>query len=320
MSVEISASPTVRAPPGSRPDRIRSRAVNGICEGRVCTVTGAGRGIGRAHAEALVAHGARVVVNDVDRQVVGEVVDVLTASGGEATGHVGDASTADGASALLTTALDRWGRLDAVVNNAGITRDRMLINLDESDWDDVLRVHLKGTFLVTQQAARYWRDRSKAGESTDGRVINTVSSVGLYGHVGQSNYGAAKGAIASFTIIASMELARYGVTVNAVCPTALTQMTETVLSETDDARSGTLDPKWVSPAVVWLASPLSADVNGRVIVASGRRLAIAEGWSRGPTGPPVADASEVDAAIRPLLAAARPNADEQGDMPAPGSP
>jgi NAD(P)-dependent dehydrogenase (short-subunit alcohol dehydrogenase family) len=259
------------------------------------------------------------VVNDVDSQVVGEVVEALTTGGGEAIGHAGDASTASGASDLIATALDRWGRLDAVVNNAGITRDRMLINLDESDWDDVLRVHLKGTFLVTQRAARYWRERSKTGEPTDGRVINTVSGVGLYGHVGQSNYGAAKGAIASFTIIAAMELARYGVTVNAVCPTALTQMTETVLGETDDARSGALDPKWVSPAVVWLASPISADVTGRVIVASGRRLAIAEGWSRGPTGPPVADASEIDAAIRPLLEAARPNADEQGDLAAPGT-
>ena len=288
-----------------------------LCDGRVCVVTGAGRGIGRAYADALVAHGARVVVNDVDAELVRDAVESLTASGAEAAGHVGDASTAEGATGLIATAVDSWGRLDVVVNNAGITRDRMLVNLDEGDWDDVLRVHLKSTFLVTQRAARYWRDLSKAGQEVDARVVNTVSSVGLYGHVGQSNYGAAKGAIASFTIIAAMELGRYGVTVNAVCPTALTSMTEDVLGQTDAARAGALDPRWVSPAVVWLASPLSADVTGRVIVASGRRLAIAEGWRRGPTAAPVADATEVDQVIRPLLAAAAGNADDQGDLPVP---
>ena len=150
----------------------------------------------------------------------------------------------------------------------------------------------------------------------DGRVINTVSSVGLYGHVGQSNYGAAKAGIASFTITASMELGRYGATVNAICPTALTPMTEAVgLGDTEEARSGALDPRWVSPTVAWLASPLSHDVTGRVIVASGTRLAVAEGWSRGPTAAPVDRAADVDAAIRPLLAAAALNADVQGDRP-----
>ncbi len=284
----------------------------GLCDGRVCVVTGAGRGIGRAHAEALVAEGAKVVVNDVD----GTLLTWLDHLGEAAVGHVGDVSTAAGAGGLLQTALDRWGRLDVVVNNAGIARDRMLVNLSESDWDDVIRVHLKSTFLVTQEAARHWRERSKAGEAVDARVVNTVSSVGLYGNVGQTNYGAAKGAVASFTIIAAMELERYGVTVNALCPTALTVMTEAVgLGDTDEARAGALDPTWVSPALVWLASPLSSDVTGRVVVASGKRLAVAEGWRRGPTGPPVADAREVDTAIRALLAAADPNADGQGDLP-----
>lgn len=289
-----------------------------LCDGRVCVVTGAARGIGRAYVEALATQGGRVVLNDVDRGAVGEAVDALTSSGADVRGHIGDASTAAGATELIDMALDAWGRVDAVINNAGITRDRMLINLTEADWDDVIRVHLKSTFLVTQRAAQHWRELSKAGETVDARVINTVSSVGLYGHAGQSNYGAAKGAIASFTIIASMELARYGITVNAVCPTALTSMTESVLAQTDDARSGALDPKWVAPTVVWLASDLSADVTGRVFVASGRRIAVAEGWRRGPTGPAVADPSEVDSAIRPLLAAAEPNADEQGDYPAQG--
>jgi NAD(P)-dependent dehydrogenase (short-subunit alcohol dehydrogenase family) len=283
-----------------------------LCEGRVGVVTGAARGIGRAHAEALLASGACVVVNDVDGAAVAAAVDAL---GDRAVGHVGDVSTAAGAEGLLETALDTWGRLDVVVNNAGIARDRMIVNLSEEDWDAVMSVHLRSTFLVTRGAARHWRERSKAGDPVDARVVNTVSSVGLYGHVGQANYGAAKAAVASFTITASMELSRYGVTVNALCPTALTPMTEAVgLGDTDDARAGALDPALVSPVLVWLASPLSSDVTGRVIVASGTRLAVAEGWRRGPTAPPVTDPADVDAAIRPLLLAASPNADVQGDI------
>jgi NAD(P)-dependent dehydrogenase (short-subunit alcohol dehydrogenase family) len=257
-----------------------------------------------------------VVVNDVDEAAVGSAVDALRAAGGRAAGHVGDVSTAAGADGLLGVAVDTWGRLDVVVNNAGIARDKMLVNMAEEDWDAVVGVHLKSTFLVSQGAARHWRSRSKAGDAVDARVVNTVSSVGLYGHVGQSNYGAAKAAIASLTLISAMELARYGVTVNALCPTALTPMTEAVgLGDTDDARSGAFDPAWVSPVLVWLASPLSHDVTGRVIIASGKRLAVAEGWRRGPTAAPVADPAAVDAALRPLLAAATPNADIQGDIP-----
>jgi NAD(P)-dependent dehydrogenase (short-subunit alcohol dehydrogenase family) len=290
-----------------------------LCEGRVCVVTGAARGIGRAHCEALVAEGARVVVNDIDEGAVREAVDAISASRTEVAGCARDVSTAEGAQAIIRMALDTWGRLDVVVNNAGIARDKMLVNMSEEDWDDVLRVHLKSTFLVTQHAARHWRERSKAGDAVDARVINTVSGVGLYGNVGQSNYGSAKGAIASFTLIAAMELGRYGVNVNALCPTALTEMTAAVgLGETEEARDGRLDTKWVSPVLVWLASPLSADVTGRVIVASGKRLAVAEGWRRGPTAGPVGDASEVDAVIRPLLAAAAPNADAQGAIPPDG--
>lgn len=291
--------------------------MSSLCRDRVCVVTGSAQGIGRAHADALVAAGAKVVVNDIDASAVDATVGALLAAGGEAVGCAVDASTSAGAEALVGIALDTWRRLDVVVNNAGIARDRMLVNLSEDDWDAVLQVHLKSTFLVTRQAARHWRERSKAGDPVDARVVNTVSSVGLYGHVGQANYGAAKGAIASFTLTASMELGRYGATVNALCPTALTPMTEAVgLGDTDEARSGALDPSWVSAPLVWLASPLSADVTGRVIVASGKRLAIAEGWHRGPTGVPVADPADVDAAIRPLLAAAAPNADVQGDLPA----
>jgi NAD(P)-dependent dehydrogenase (short-subunit alcohol dehydrogenase family) len=287
--------------------------VTALCADRVCVVTGAGQGIGLAHAVALAQAGARVVVNDVDERAVDQAVARI---GDRAVACVTDASTGDGAAQLIQCALDTWDGLDVVVNNAGITRDKMLVNLTEEDWDSVLQVHLKSTFLLTRGAARYWRERSKAGQPVDGRVINTVSSVGLYGHVGQSNYGAAKGAIASFTITASLELGRYGVTVNALCPTALTQMTEVAgLAHTEDGRAGRLDPRWVSPALVWLASPRSADVTGRVIVASGRRLAIAEGWHRGPTAAPVEDPAQVEDVIRGLLAQAAPNADDQGDIP-----
>ena len=290
--------------------------MSGLCAGRACAITGAGQGLGRAYAEALVAAGARVVVNDVDGTAVDATVQALRDAGGEAVGHVGDASHADGAGSLVGAALDAWGRLDVVVNNAGIARDRMLVNLTEADWDDVLRVHLKSTFLVTQQAAQHWREQAKAGEQLDARVVNTVSSVGLYGHVGQANYSAAKGAIASFTLTVAMELERYGVTVNAICPTALTPMTEAVgLGESEQAKDGGLDPRWVAAPLVWLASPQSRDVTGRVIVASGTRLAVAEGWRRGPTGAPVDDPEAVEAAIRPLLDAADPNADVQGDLP-----
>jgi NAD(P)-dependent dehydrogenase (short-subunit alcohol dehydrogenase family) len=286
-----------------------------LCEGRVAAITGGARGIGFAYAEALVAGGARVVVNDVDAEAAEQAVATLTDGGGEALAHVDDVSTASGAAGLVQAALDQWGRIDVVVNNAGITRDRMLVNLSESDWDDVIRVHLKGTFLLTQAAARHWREQSKAGETVDGRVINTVSAVGLFGHAGQSNYGAAKGAIAAFTVTTALELERYGVTVNAICPTALTDMTAGVLGESDDARSGALDPSWVAPAVVWLASPEAADVNGRVVIASGRRLAVAEGWHRGPTAAAVSDPAEAGAVLRGLLAEAAPNADDQGAIP-----
>ena len=294
----------------------------GLCDGRVCVVTGGARGIGRAHVDALARAGARVVVNDLGvskegaspmRAAAEEAAAEVVAAGGEAVAHTGDVSTAAGANTLIELALSTWGRLDVVVNNAGILRDKTIVNMSDDEWDAVINVHMRSTFLVTRAAARHWRDRAKAGDAVDARVVNTTSSSGLYGNVGQSNYGAAKAGIASFTIIASMELARYGVTVNAVCPTAKTRMTEdTRFGRSADALSGVLDPEWVSPAVVWLASALSNDITGRVIVASGRNLAIAEGWRLGPRADAVADPAEVNAVIRPLLAAAQQNADMRG--------
>jgi NAD(P)-dependent dehydrogenase (short-subunit alcohol dehydrogenase family) len=285
-----------------------------LCEGRICVVTGAGRGIGREYAVMLAQHGAHVVVNDLggdrtgsgaDAGPAAQVVDEITAAGGAAAANTDDISTWDGAKALVDQAVEVFGGLDVVVNNAGILRDRMLVNMSEEEWDSVVRVHLKGTFAVSRHAAAYWRDRSKAGESNDARIINTTSVSGLYGNMGQANYGTAKAGIAGLTIIAARELARYGVTVNAIAPGALTRMTED-LPIPDDVKAA-LDPRWVAPVCVWLASKLSADVTEQVIEVSGTNFAIAEGWHRGPTGSPVADPTEVDAAVRKLLADARPH-------------
>ena len=285
-----------------------------LCEGRVCAVTGAGRGIGREYALMLAAHGAHVVVNDLggDRTGTGtdagpaqKVVDEITAAGGAAVANTDNIASWSGAQALVDQAVEVFGGLDVVVNNAGILRDRMLVNMSEEEWDSVIAVHLKGTFAVCRHAAAYWRDRSKAGEGNDARIINTTSVSGLYGNMGQANYGAAKAGIAGFTIIAARELARYGVTVNAIAPGALTRMTED-LPIPDDVKA-TLDPRWIAPVCVWLASKLSGDVTEQIIEVSGNNFAIAEGWHRGPTGTPVPDPDDVDAAIRKLLADARPH-------------
>jgi len=285
-----------------------------LCGGRVCVVTGAGRGIGREYALLLAAQGAHVVVNDLGSDRAGggadagpaqQVVDEITANGGAAVANTDDISTWDGAEALVNQAVDVFGGLDVVVNNAGILRDRMLVNMSEDEWDAVIRVHLKGTFAVSRHAAAYWRDRTKAGEANDARIINTTSVSGLYNNIGQANYGAAKAGIASFTIIAARELGRYGVTVNAIAPGALTRMTED-LPIADEVKA-TLDPRWVAPVCVWLASALSADVTEQIIEVSGTNFSIAEGWHRGPSTTPVAQPAEIDAAIRKLLAEARPH-------------
>jgi NAD(P)-dependent dehydrogenase (short-subunit alcohol dehydrogenase family) len=286
----------------------------GMCEGRVCVITGAGRGIGREYALMLAAEGAHVVVNDLggDRTGAGadsgpaqQVVDEITAAGGAAVANTDDISSWAGSEALIAQAVQVFGGLDVVVNNAGVLRDRMLVNMSEEDWDSVINVHLKGTFAVSRHAAAYWRSRSKAGEANDARIINTTSVSGLYGNIGQANYGAAKAGIAGLTIIAARELGRYGVTVNAIAPAALTRMTED-LPIADDVKAA-LAPQWVAPVCVWLASPLSADVTEQIFEVSGTTFAVAEGWHRGPAGAPVADPAEVDAAVRKLLAAARPH-------------
>jgi NAD(P)-dependent dehydrogenase (short-subunit alcohol dehydrogenase family) len=304
--------------------------MSSLCEGRIAIVTGAGRGIGREHALSLARHGAKVVVNDLGGNVDGsggdlspaaQVVEEIKGMGGEAVVNGDDISTWEGSQRLINTAIESFGDLHVVVNNAGILRDRMITNMTEEEWDAVIQVHLKGTFAPTRWAAGYWREQVKAGKTVDGRIINTTSVSGIYGNPGQTNYGAAKAGIAAFTIIASMELARYGVTVNAVAPVALTRMTEGLgpAPETDEERE-MRSPRWIAPLVTWLASTESKGVTGRVIEASGRTLAIAEGWHRGPSTDPVEDPAEIGPALEKLLAQARGNAGmdgQEGTWPQP---
>ena len=286
-----------------------------LCEGKIAIVTGAGRGIGREHAMSLARHGAKVVVNDLggERDGTGtdvspaqQVVDEIVAGGGEAIANGDNVADWDGAQRMVDMAIETFGGLDAVVNNAGILRDRMLANMTEQEWDAVINVHLKGTFAPARHAAAYWREQSKAGHAVAGRIVNTSSVSGIYGNVGQSNYGAAKAGIAAFTQITSMELSRYGVTVNAVAPVALTRMTEDLgpAPETDEEREAR-SPKWIAPIVTWLVSDEAADVTGRVFEASGQFLAVAEGWVRGPAVVPTDDPESLGPIVESLLTNAR---------------
>jgi NAD(P)-dependent dehydrogenase (short-subunit alcohol dehydrogenase family) len=294
-----------------------------LCDGRVAIVTGAGRGIGREHALSLAAHGAKVVVNDLGGNVDGtggdlspaeQVVQEIKAMGGEAVANGDSVASWEGAQRLINTAVETFGDLHAVINNAGILRDRMLTNMTEDEWDAVINVHLKGTFAPSRWAAAYWREQAKAGKPVDGRIINTTSVSGIYGNPGQTNYGAAKAGIAAFTTIAALELGRYGVTVNAVAPVALTRMTEGLgpAPETDEQRE-MRSPRWIAPIATWLASAESKDITGRVFEASGNLLAIAEGWVRGPRHAPVEDPTALGPIVRDLVAKARKNSGMDGD-------
>jgi NAD(P)-dependent dehydrogenase (short-subunit alcohol dehydrogenase family) len=294
----------------------------GMCEDRVAVVTGAGRGIGREYALMLASEGAKVVVNDLggDRDGSGadlspaqQVVKEIEALGGQAVVNGGDVSDFTAAKQMIDQAVDTFGRLDVVVNNAGILRDRMLINMTEEEWDAVIQVHLKGTFAPSRHAAAYWRERAKAGQENRARIINTTSVSGIYGNPGQTNYGAAKQGIAGFTYIASLELARYGVTVNAIAPGALTRLTADLGSTqiTDEHREA-MSPRWVAPLCTWLASEQSEGVTGRVFEATGQLLAVAEGWHRGPVAKAVDDPAAVDETMRELLSRARPPAGMDG--------
>lgn len=268
--------------------------MSSLCQDRIVVVTGAGRGIGRAHALAFAAQGARVVVNDLGAALDGsgesegpaaQVVAEIEALGGKAVANTDDVADWQGAANLVRTAVESFGGLDVLVNNAGFLRDRMLVNLAEAEWDAVIRVHLKGHFAPLRHAAEFWRGQAKSGQAVDARVINTSSGAGLLGSVGQGNYAAAKAGIAGLTVTAAAELARYGVTVNAIAPAARTRMTETAFATTMAAPEHGFDamaPENVSPLVVWLGSTESAGVTGRVFEVDGGRVSVVEGWRHGP--------------------------------------
>jgi NAD(P)-dependent dehydrogenase (short-subunit alcohol dehydrogenase family) len=289
-----------------------------ICEGRIAIVTGAGRGLGREHALELARQGAKVVVNDLGTSGAGEgassgpadeVVALIKEMGGEAVSNGNDIADFEGARQLVAQAVDTFGGLDVLVNNAGFLRDRMLVNATEDEWDAVIRVHLKGHFAPLRHAAAYWRDEAKAGRARQARIINTSSGAGLQGSIGQGTYSAAKAGIAGLTLVAAAELGRYGVTVNALAPAARTRMTEAAFAATmarPDSGFDAMDPANVSPVVAWLASEDSADVTGRVIEVEGGRICVEEGWRHGPAQDLGRrwEAGEVGSAVRELLTAA----------------
>ena len=272
--------------------------MSGLVDGRVVIITGAGRGIGRAHALAFAAEGAKVVVNDIgagaDGSATGEspaeqVVAEIIAAGGQAVVNGDDVADWAGAENLIKTAIDTFGGLDVLVNNAGFLRDRMLVGMSEGEWDAEIRVHLKGHFAPLRHAAAYWRAEAKAGKTVDARIINTSSGAGLQGSIGQGNYAAAKAGIAEMTIQAAAELKNYGVSVNAIAPAARTRMTVGAGGAMAEAMAApeegfdAMAPENISPLVVWLGSAESKDVTGRVFEVEGGKITVAEGWRHGPS-------------------------------------
>jgi len=261
-------------------------------DGKVAVVTGAGRGIGREHAIALAKAGAKIVVNDLGASLAGEgadtgpahdVVREIEALSGEAIADGENVADFAGAKRLIDGAVAAFGRLDILVNNAGILRDRMLVNMEEHEWDAVIEVHLKGHFAPTRHAAAHWRERSKAGEPVTGRVINTSSPSGVFGNIGQLNYGAAKAGIVGFTLIAAQELQRYGVTVNAIAPNARTRMTEAAFGEIPPPDDGfdAADPANNSPIVVALCADEAQDITGQLFFIYGGVVNMLSGWQAG---------------------------------------
>jgi len=292
-----------------------------LCEGRVVIVTGAGRGIGREYALQLARQGACVVVNDLsvsrsgedtDESTADAVVREIVAEGGQAIASHDNVADFGEAKRMVDSAIAHFGALHGLINNAGILRDRTLCNMTEQEWDAVINVHLKGTFATSHHAAAYWRDQFKlTGQPVNARIINTSSSSGLYGNIGQINYGAAKAGIAAMTIIAARELKRYGVTVNAINPHAQTRMTEG-LRERSDEEIAARQPRWIAPAVVWLASEDSHDVTGRLFELGGGHLAAMEGWRRGPSAQPIDDVTKIGPVMRDLAQRVRRNVDMKG--------
>jgi NAD(P)-dependent dehydrogenase (short-subunit alcohol dehydrogenase family) len=286
----------------------------GICNGRVVIITGAGGGLGRAHALTFAAEGASVVVNDINREAAQKVVDEITANGGKAIANTSDITNYADSENAVKQAIEAFGDLHVVVNNAGINRDRMFASMTEGEWDAIMAVHLKGHFCISSHAVHYWRDQSKAGKKVDARIINTTSGAGLQGSVGQSNYAAAKAGIAALTLNQAAELRRYGITANAIAPAARTGMTtavESMATRMAKPEDGSFDywaPENVSSLVVWLGSEQSANVTGNVFESEGGKISVADGWRKGPEVDKGArwEPAEVGAAIDKILKQAVP--------------
>lgn len=261
----------------------------GICNGRVVIVTGAGGGLGAAHARTLAAEGASVLVNDINLEAAEATVADINSQGGRAVVNTSDITHYESSGEAIAQALEAFGDLHGIVNNAGNNRDRMFASMSEADWDAVMAVHLKGHFCLASHAVQYWRHQVKAGHEVSGRLVNTTSGAGLQGSIGQSNYAAAKAGIAALTLNQAAELARYGVTANAICPVARTGMTTAVpemaarMAPPSDGSFDHFAPENVSSVVTWLCSSLSGHVTGKIIEAEGGRIAIADGW-RSTTG------------------------------------
>lgn len=284
----------------------------GLCDNRSIIITGAGAGLGRAYAQALAAEGAGVVVNDIRRDAAEAVVAEITASGGRAVANSDDITSMAGAANIVAAAVDAFGDAHGVVNNAGVVRDRMFASMSEEEWDMVIKVHLKGHFCIANTLVKRWRDQVKAGTKVSGRLINTSSGAGLQGNIGQSNYSAAKGGIASLTLVQAAELARYGITANALAPAARTGMTEGPFGEMmNPPADGSFDhyaPENVAPLVVWLCSEASAACTGRVFEVEGGKLSIANGWKTGQVTDKKArwQPSELSEVVARLIAEAPP--------------
>jgi NAD(P)-dependent dehydrogenase (short-subunit alcohol dehydrogenase family) len=256
-----------------------------ICQDRVVIITGAGGGLGKAYAQAFAAEGAKVVVNDINEKAANAVVSEIVAAGGNAVANTNDITDYEESALIVKQAIDSFGDLHVVVNNAGVCRDHMFASLSESDWDAVMSVHLKGHFCIASNAVKYWREQSKGGKAVDARIINTSSGAGLQGSIGQSNYAAAKGGIASLTLVQAAELARYGVTANGLAPAARTGMTEDVFADMMKKPEDGFDfyaPENVAPLVVWLGSAESKAVTGRLFEVEGGKISLADGWRQGP--------------------------------------